>query len=103
MFTIHSLLRVGYSKSDNQTRVGIRVVGRALLDAIVNGVHNASNGKIRLSGCAISNNDTEFAYAISAGGKLTKAQLLFVRTLAQGIAIGAQAESAFYLELDNSF
>jgi hypothetical protein len=82
----------------NDTSLGMRVYGRALFDAIRCGVANSTNGKIQIGGCAVSSNDCEFCYVLSAKGKLTKAQLLFVRTLAQGIAIGAQLESKLSLE-----
>ena len=83
--------------------LGITIRGRALFDKIRLGVFNATSGMypsnkigagVKLSGCAISSRDTEFTYAISCDGKLSKAQLSFVRTLAQGIAIGAELDSA---------
>lgn len=78
--------------------LGITIRGRALFDKIRCGVFNSTNGGIVIGGCAISSQDTEFTYAISSYGKLTKAQLLFVKTLAQGVAIGAELEGNLFLE-----
>lgn len=78
--------------------LGITVRGRALFDKIRCGVFNATNGRIEIGGCAVSSIDTEFTYILSSKGKLSKAQLLFVQTLAQGIAIGAELESSLFLE-----
>lgn len=81
-----------------ETSLGIQVVGRRLYDLIRCGVFNSTNGKIKVGGCAVSSRDTEFTYELSACGKLNKTQLLLVRTLAHGIAIGACLESSFYSE-----
>lgn len=80
----------------SETSLGIKVVGHRLYDLIRCGVHYHTQGKIKVGGCAVSSRDTEFTYELSANGKLTKAQLLWVRTLAHGIAIGACLESSFY-------
>lgn len=81
-----------------ETPLKIKVIGRRLFDLIRCGIFNATNGKIEIGGCAIDSRDTEFTYELSAKSKLTKAQLLFARTLAHGIAIGACLESSFYAE-----
>lgn len=77
-----------------ETALKIYAHNRRMFDLIRCGIYNATNGKIKVSGCAIDSRDTEFTYALVADGKLAKAQILFARTLAHGIAIGAQDESA---------
>lgn len=86
-----------YLADTKETELGIHANSRHLYDKIRCGIFNATNGRIKISGIAISSIDTEFTYLLVADGKLTKAQLEYCRTMAQGIAIGCELEGQLHL------
>ena len=72
----------------------VKAYGRQLFDAIRNGVHNNTNGQLKVTSVIVSGNDTEMTYSLQLERKdkrkPTQGQVRAVLNYCLGIADGRQ-------------
>ena len=78
----------------HEIKLGLEAVGRRTLDIAAGGVYNTTNGRLKLTGCAIRYEDTEATYALyleTDGPKPTKATIEKMRDFVTGILYAVKA------------